>query len=499
MAYDIFIGFTGEDGSNTFTDSGSNQFTVTQGSGSDVVLTTSDPRLEPTSGLFQGAEYLVIGNGFNSLETNDFRIEVWFKSDDLEEAQVVFECPDDLRVYYDGSGLVFRSDAGGYISPGVDLGTSIWYRVIISRHTESGRQITTCILNENVWFSREDSTNYNNGGNISLGSRPSGSGYLVGQMARFQLERLGVGATQSAPPRISVTLSEGTTQQVLNKHFTGEDPRLLRSPYSPTISSIGDWDLVSGFSAGFQIPRVRVRCDNYAQLQHMRNVPIGSTSSYTNVSPRIWLDWEGGLQSQEWLNYDPHYFLFYRSTRKQRKWSATPRDNGAWGRTTTYVHPANYVDGVNVSMVTNMGGGDAVFSTYLSNSRASEWRVPPKRFTKIDISDPNDVSNPFDAWQYYRSLALLSFPIPYDDWYTYVRPIGQKGTENNGGSNVSHRSKGCLNLRFCIAVRDPLNPQRIVFGPMSERVMIYPMKGFFDDGVDPDIPYYYRWGVTIKS
>jgi hypothetical protein len=206
------------------------------------------------------------------------------------------------------------------------------------------------------------------------------------------------------------------------------------------------------------------------------------------------LDWEGGLQSQEWLNYDPHYFLFYRSTRKQRKWSASARDNGAWGKTTTYVHPANYVDGVNVSMVTNMGGGEAVFSTYLSNSRASEWRVPPKRFTKIDISDPNDVSNRFDAWQYYRSLSLLSFPIPYDDWYTYVRPIGQKGT-----GSLTHRSKGCLNLRFCIAVRDPLNPQRIVFGPMSERVMIYPMKGFFDDGVDPDIPYYYRWGVTIKS
>jgi hypothetical protein len=399
--------------------------------------------------------------------------------------------------------LVFRIDTygffrGGYISPEATWNTDEWNRVIITRNTANGVQRTTGILNANVWFSIEDATNYDNGSDWTIGSRPPGTGSFVGQMAKFSVTRLDPGdPPTTVPPTISTTLSEGTTQQVLNNHFTGEDPRLVRVPYSSTDSSIGEWNLVSGFSAGFQIPRVRVRCDNYANLVHTRNDDIGDPSFFTNVSPRIWLDWEGGLQSQEWLNYDPHYFLFYRSKKKKRRWNDPARGQAtARGLFTTYVHPANYVNGVNVSMVTNMGGGEANFSKYSDNgNRASEWRVPSKRFTKIDISDSNDVSNPFNTWQYYTNSGQTLFPISYNDWYnTYYQSIGTKTTYG-----LRSIPKKCLSLRFCIAVRDPLQPNRLVFGPMSERVMIYPILGYFTNGVMTDEPWYYRWGAVIKS
>jgi hypothetical protein len=497
MAFDILLDFIGEDGSNVIVDSGTNSFSVVQSGATDVVLTTTNPRLGPTSGLFDVTSSLTVESGPNILTTNDFRIEVWFRSSAAGN-YVLFEQAGDMRLYMSLSGLIFRIDnegyiPGGYISPEAAWNTDEWNRVIITRNTANGVQRTTGILNANVWFSIEDATNYDNGSDWTIGSRPPGDGSFIGQMAKFSMTRLEVGDPTSVPPTISTTLSEGTTQQVLNNHFTGEEPRLVRSPYSSTDSSIGEWDMVSGFSAGFQIPRVRVRCDNYANLVHTRNDDIGDPSFYTNASPRIWLDWEGGLQSQEWLNYDPHYFLFYRSRKKKRRWNDPSRpENKARGIFTTYVHPANYVNGVNVSMVTNMGGGDADFFNYAdSGNRASEWRVPSKRFTKIDISDSDDVSNPFNAWQYYKNGGLTLFPIAYNDWYTSYRSIGNK--------TGSFKQKKCLSLRFCIAVRDPLQPNRLVFGPMSESVMIYPILGYFTNGVMTDERWYYRWGAVIKS
>jgi hypothetical protein len=502
LLYDIKIDFAGASGSTNIPDVGSFNFTVLNvGS---VTLTTSNPRLLPTSGNFNGFDNLRVVNTGYSIGTDAFRIEVWFYVPYYPGPTFgrLLTLPGDITIQTSQSGglLTLTSVAGGF-SEATPCPYGEWHRLILIRQSEGADMRITGILDANIWFSRIDNSNYTSTTTwVGSTEDPITTIKFFGQVALFHLQTDTTGdnpAGRVEPPTISTTLSEGTTQQVLNNHFTGEDPRLVRVPYSSTDSVIGEWDLVSGFSAGFQIPRVRVRCDNSAGLQHTRNDDIGDPSFYTNASPRIWLDWEGGLQSQEWLNYDPHYFLFYRSTKKKRKWNDPSRpEKKARGVFTTYVHPANYVNGVNVSMVTNMGVGEANFSSYADNgNRASEWRVPSKRFTKIDISDSDDVSNPFNAWQYYKNLNQTLFPISYDGWYA---PNYQSiGTKRVGGDRSL--LKKCLSLRFCIAVRDPLQPNRLVFGPMSERVMIYPILGYFLSNGTPNQPFYYRWGAVIKS
>ena len=506
MLYDIKIDFAGASGSTVIPDVGSFNFTVSNLGG--VNLTTSNPRLLPTSGNFNGFGSLRVANTGYSIGTDAFRIEVWFYVPYYPGPTFgrLLTLPGDITIQTSQSGglLTLTSVAGGF-SESTPCPYGEWHRLILIRQSDGADMRITGILDTNIWFSRIDNTNYTSTVTWvgSTDPTPFPSQLFFGQVALFHLQTDTTGGNPAGrvePPTISTTLSEGTTQQVLNNHFTGEDPRLVRVPYSSTDRANGEWDLVSGFSAGFQIPRVRVRCDNSAGLKHTRNDDIGDSSFYTNVSPRIWLDWEGGLQSQEWLNYDPHYFLFYRSTKKKRKWNDPSRpEKKARGLFTTYVHPANYVNNVNVSMVTNMGGGEVDFSKYADNgNRASEWRVPSKRFTKIDISDSNDVANPFNAWQYYRNSGQTLFPISYNDWYNSAyQSIGSKPTFNNSG--FMSLPKKCLSLRFCIAVRDPLEPNRLVFGPMSERVMIYPILGYFTNGAMEDEPWYYRWGAVIKS
>ena len=494
MLYDIKIDFAGASGSSDIQDVGTQGFSVTNYA---TILTTANPRLLPTSGLFNGlSSTLEIQNSGYQIYSDAFRIEVWFYFPNVAMDGDIVNLPGDMVINTDGTNLTFQSVMGGYTEViGVD--DEAWNKLIILRVADGADMRITGILNGYVWFSRIDNSLYTS--EITyLGSNQVSSQFFEGQVALFYLQTSTDGMNPSGrdePPRTSVILSKGSTEQVIHGAYIGEAPYLVKSPLDalPGDTSprpYAEWDLLPDFSAGLDIPRVRV---------HARGAPFeygnGMGLTANNDPPSIWLSWEGGLQSHEWMNYDPHYFLFYRGNKKFGTYDASKKR----GRFSGWIHPSHTgtISGTG-KMFRNFSVGEANFTNYTVDYRASEWAVPLQRFSKLEISSLQGTDR-FNPWSYYKAFSPAEFPVLSSTWSNYHAPIGKR--RKSSGSQVAYNLgiKGCLYLKFCIVIRDPLKPQRPIFGPMSESVMIYPRVGEFDDGIGDAVRHYYAWGASIRS
>lgn len=152
----LLLHFDGADGATTFTDSSTNNLTVTRSG--DARITTSESKFGDASVVFDGSNDMLFASDAPvlDLETGDFTIELWFFLNQLNrqhtlagkhsgtpagtEWLLTVESTNRLKFQGPGSGSITQET-----SP---LSANVWYHVAVTRHSDTlrmfldGQQVT---------------------------------------------------------------------------------------------------------------------------------------------------------------------------------------------------------------------------------------------------------------------------------------------------------------------------------------------------------------------
>lgn len=265
----------------------------------------------------------------------------------------------------------------------------------------------------------------------------------------------------------------------------------------------GDGSHLSGLSdinLLIPVPQIfinKINSDNIP-TQHFRNESITAVTQY--VSGYTWnqsgINLYFNTNNLEFLNYNPKYFLYVYKEKIRGSHKGIyiyPR------KTKDFVHPPNGNNYGSTNNTYTNYGGTIYFDQYSPNFSAftTEWSVENNIFkgTSLIGFDPLRF---YKVWNYGTSTwdkGTPFFPLIYYSSITnndkYVNVYGTKAV-----SSTKTNTKLTLYLKFAIVIQDPNNSSRYVVGPFSETIKIFPKKGYFNNGINNDVPYYYSWSLS---
>ena len=238
-------------------------------------------------------------------------------------------------------------------------------------------------------------------------------------------------------------------------------------------------------SSSILIPKLQVRLLKW----------VDNWSNTQKCNP-IYFQWYN-TGDNRWQNYQPEIWLFRLKKHKRKKYILPDTTVGYTEIPTKWVHPVDYrysantytTGGRNISFINgtntiNVGDTDRPLIT--------QWEI-----TKPELpfypQDPTFQTNYYPANDYYYNIRTSL------DWNpgAYFSVI-----DNNTGSlsaatpsvfpfnrtdyNIRATSGGrqsrIVNFAFAIVIRDPNNPNKVIYGPMSEIVRCSPL---ISDGMAP--------------
>ena len=340
-----------------------------------------------------------------------------------------------------------------------------------------------------------------------------GEPYVSGPNVKFSLQQ---------PLGVTVSLLEGYTWRAYrldslqnDYHFGGAtsygfpsasyDKMFIPQPQVTFKNQSGLRSIISGatFSAGLWPP----------------------SSFPSNVSPLIQLYWDmeesGATGGTEWLNYDPHYFLFfYKPTRKKGPLGNRIRVPSG------YKHPANIpgpltyngltgptASGVLRNYPSSINGRTDV-GLYRTGWRTTEWPVGSTAGNPTTISADTIDNNAYAAFHpnQYMKIPSNAFNDPNLLPYTFipgmsgatgpsVLEVWGAGTPFKSNALFYSSKQSYLYFRFAIGIfyNSPTGIRKVVFGPMSDTLRITPygkVCGREEDGFEQKL-WLYKWQARL--
>jgi hypothetical protein len=298
---------------------------------------------------------------------------------------------------------------------------------------------------------------------------------------------------------------------------------------------------IGGNSSNIQIPIPQIHLGKSGLKPHKKNENI---EKWTNLKsrkiasefPPISLYWSGS--NSEFLNHDPHYFLFKYVNQGQGQ--QAPSRVGYLGRKNsirnnkTFVHPGTFDNRPEPSnevilndlgqeirpyiklkpMFKNFGGGQTeVDYGFLTNKiKQTEWTVAGNAFNLTPLTN-------FHSSHYYKlhnKGQIEIFPISdFADNSANVlnSMLSLSKVQRRIGGGLTDKPRHHLNLvfKFAIVIRNPQDPTKYILGGFSDALVIKPTKGLFsilateigEDGTPRTIEklnqlYWYKLSAMIK-
>jgi hypothetical protein len=224
--------------------------------------------------------------------------------------------------------------------------------------------------------------------------------------------------------------------------------------------------LQNNVSVNIPEPQIHLNGNDLAYT-HMNNNYVGEQIRSSTVSNTfhetingISLYWRG--TDTNFMNYDPHFFLFQFTKGGVHKKSRHHPYSSARKRR-SFKHPHNSIG----AMFSNFSGGTS------SNSRGmTEWPViNSNHLVNLELN-PHDYYEIDDFGGDYTQNRF--FPRTLVDWDSQIYLKG--GFKS---SSLKPKTPKKIVLSFAIVIRNPKDPNKYIIGPMSKTIIITPKLSTF--------------------
>ena len=227
------------------------------------------------------------------------------------------------------------------------------------------------------------------------------------------------------------------------------------------------------------------------------NVQFANYTAKSNITPQIGLFWEDGYGgNNQWLNYDPHYFLFYYRGRKKKG-----GQNGRGKVPGGFMHPASVLGPIGAGVTgptctgvlrgypssSNSRSADTGPDYYVSGWRTTEWPVGLTSGNPTFITEIGGTLSysSFHPSQYLKNIEVNQQTFPR---LTAGFPLNFRyQTNDNEYVTVGvPRNQKYMYFRFAIGIfyDSPSGIRKVLFGPMSDTLRITPRAKTYGVQVD---------------
>jgi hypothetical protein len=224
---------------------------------------------------------------------------------------------------------------------------------------------------------------------------------------------------------------------------------------------------------------------------------LGGGATFTNVeweiytqdsndTPRIGLFWEDGYGgNNQWLNYNPHYFLFYYRGRK-KKGGVNGREKQPGG----FMHPASVLGPIGVGVTgptctgvlrgypSSVNNRDNDTNNYVSGWRTTEWPVGLTSGNPTFITEMGGTLSysSFHPNQYWANDLVNQTPFPYYSAGNQLPRYSSTDSPTIYNGGMIPKNQRYMYFRFAIGIfyDSPSGIRKVIFGPMSETLRITP-------------------------